>query len=224
MRPSRLGLAALAFATLAVAFAGCVHFQPDPTAKQIGKKPKVKVKFGVCAEGGEGCDVASNSGEESDGFGRLLVGFRVPKGTKAPDTFAPKTVAGAAGFTPGASAQLRRDDVYESELNDLAPKGKKYKWVGYQSDPVEGDGPFLEGTFKVKLGLPKHFDKKKFKVRPVIGGFADDSDPDAALTDCGSSLYELQDNGSPFVRWICIDDPSPDEVGTSIKVKIKHKN
>jgi hypothetical protein len=229
MRLGKLTVAALAFAALATVFAGCVHFTSGPTAKQIGKKPKVKVKFGVCAEGtapGNPCQPASNSDEASFGVGRLLVGFRVPKGTKTPDSFKPKAVVGAAGFTPGSSARLRRDDVYTSELNQLAPKGPKYKWVGYQSDPVQADmspQPSLEGTFSVKLGLPKDYDKRKFKVRPVIGGVADLSDPDFELPDCGSSPYELQDDGD-VAEWICIDDPSPDDVRKNIKVKLKRKD
>jgi hypothetical protein len=229
MRLGKLAVAGLAFAALATVFAGCVHFQSGPTVKQVGKKPKVKVKFEVCAEGSapeNPCQPASNSDEASLGAGRLLVGFRVPKGTKTPDTFRPKTVAGAAGFTPGSSAKLHRNDLYTSELNQLAPKGPKYKWVGYQSDPIRNDDeepvPFLEGTFKVKLGLPQDYDKKKFKVRPVIGGVADLSNPDFELPDCGSSPYELQDDGD-VAEWICIDDPSPSEVETNLKVKIKQK-
>src|SRR5918996_1190897 len=91
MGSGRVVLAGLASLALAAVFSGCVVFQQPPTLKQRGKKPEVVVKFRACMSStsmDSTCEDSGNSGNSGEpGDFRLLVGLRVPKGTKAPKSF-----------------------------------------------------------------------------------------------------------------------------------------
>ena len=96
----RVAIAGSASVALAAVLGGCVVFTAPPTVKQVGKKPKVAVKFEICLSSfnpGSDCADFGNSNDVFPGDYRLLLGFRVPKGTKAPQSFQPKQVTVTAG-------------------------------------------------------------------------------------------------------------------------------
>jgi hypothetical protein len=227
MRIAKYALIGLAAGALAVAFSGCVVFQGPIKAKQVGHSDKIKVRFKLCNsddQPGSTCPDFGNSedsgminGEATDE--RVLLGFRVPKGTKLPKTISPRGDEVQGEFT--------RFPLYKELLNQEAPKGRRYKWLGYESsrvvDNTMGTGPgadpwrYDDARFKLKLKLPRGFDAKRFKFRPVVGWFLPGDPPDPALV-CGPALYDYVDDADG--TRVCIDSPSPETVGKSIKVPI----
>jgi hypothetical protein len=127
--------------------------------------------------------------------GRVLIGFRVPKGTGAPPL-----IRSSDGFP----ISLKKVISYKRQLNGKAPKHKNQKWYGYRSDVLVGSGETGggEATFKVKFKIPRHYDRRNFKVRPVIGLQGLDLD---APVQCGPSVFV----GKTGANSLCIDSPSP---------------
>jgi hypothetical protein len=231
MRFGRVAVAGLSSLALAAVFSGCVVFQQPATIKQLGKKPKVSVKFRACMSisgPGSTCPDRGNS-EESAAFGdfRLLVGFRVPKGTEAPKSFEAGTFQTNGG---GASAPvLSRDASYKRELNQSAPRNaNKFKYLGYSSEPINVDddtGTSASALFRVKMTVPEDLVGKKFKVVPVLGSYqVSDAQPASDPIDCGPDPFESTGDQDYFDgEWrVCIDAPAQDEF-KPIKVKIKPK-
>jgi hypothetical protein len=231
MRFGRVALVGGALVAAAAVFSGCVVFTGPATVKQVGKKPKVKVKFEVCMSVPEpefGCDDSGNS-ESSSGPGdsRLLIGFRVPKGTKAPQSFEPASVETAN--PPAGTLVLSRDADYKRELNQKAPRNaKKFKYLGYSSEPIDvpGDTGGFTGSaaFKVKMQVPDNVVGKRFRVRPVVGVYMvnDEQQPATEPIDCGPDPFASEGTGPSETLKICIDSPSADNF-TNAKVKIKRK-
>jgi hypothetical protein len=192
------GVAAIGLA--AMLFAGCgVAFKGAPGGEQTSKK-KVKVSFTLCKEDEGACDTWNSSDEN-----RLLVGFRVPKKTKPPQEFASSS---------GLPIQLTRSASYKTELNQKAPKGKKYKWFGYLSDVLDL-GAEDEAGFAVKMKLPRNFKPKRFKVRPVAGF----TDGDVTEIACGDDIFEPEGPGG--ANSVCIYAPLESELNDNLKIKIK---
>jgi hypothetical protein len=180
--------------------AGCgVAFEGELAGKQAGKK-KVRVEFTLCKEDEGLCDTWNTSDEE-----RLLIGFRVPRGTKPPQEFS---------STSGLPVQLTRDADYKSELNQKAPKGKKYKWFGYLSGVLDLNSDD-DASFAVRMKLPREFNRKRFKVRPVAGFTA----PETAEVDCGADVFDPE--GDPEATAWCIYAPSEADIDENLKIKIK---
>jgi hypothetical protein len=214
---------AVMLGVLALALPGCVVFQSPPKAKQVADKPVVAVRFTLCGSSndpGTACPNLGNSGSVAAGVPtRILVGFRVPRGTKLPRLFKPKRVAGVAGATPASAAKFRRSPAYKRELNRKAPRNRaKFKWYGYESDPIQMDEVESSGRLKVRMRLPKDFAQSTFKVRPVVGSYQG-TDAHASFDGCGPDVFELQ-SGEDQPRVICIDDPSPQGTRKSIRVPI----
>jgi hypothetical protein len=230
MRFGRATIAGLASLALAGVFSGCVVFQQPPTLKQRGKKPEVVVKFRACMSSSSmdsTCEDTGNSGNNGEaGDFRLLVGLRVPKGTKAPKSFEAGTFQTS---TSGATGPvLSRNASYKQELNSKAPRNaKKFKYLGYSSQPIAlfGDtGDNASALFRVKMTVPKKLVGKKFKVLPVLGSYqVSDTQPASAPIDCGDDPF-ADDDGAYFSNeWgICIDAPAQDEF-KPLKVKVKPK-
>jgi hypothetical protein len=213
MRFGKAGVLGLALLAMTAVFSGCVVFDGPITAKQVGKKPKVKVEFTVCRSS-EGCPRLGNSDSTvQTGTVKLLLGFRVPKGTRAPQTIKPLSTAAVAGPVPPTAAVLRRNQDYKRELGQKAPKGKRFKYFGYESDPFQAEDSGA-ADFEVKFKLPKRFERPRFKVRPVVGGISGDG----PFETCGPDPFELFEE-----TVICIDDPSP-EAMQSIKAKVRLKD
>jgi hypothetical protein len=210
MRLSKLVAVALAFAGLAALLSGCLVFKTPVKGKQISQK-KVQVKFKICESSapGEsgGCANLGNSGEgaESDESARPLLGFRVPKGTRLPPQ-----IRSSQDFP----IVLRRETSYKQELNAKAPKNANFKYFGYRGDLFAGGGDSRdrEATFKVKMRLPKGYDRKNFKVRPVVGAQAVDT---GGPVDCGPSVFDAQTGANA----ICIDSPAPGQM-KNVRIKL----
>jgi hypothetical protein len=228
----RRGLIGLALAAVAATFSGCVVFAQPPTVKQLGKKPKVSVKFRACMSSiapGSTCPDRGNSDDTAAaGDFRLLVGFRVPKGTKAPRSFEAGTFQTNGGG--GSAPVLSRDASYKRELNQRAPRNaNKFKYLGYSSDPINVDddtGSNASALFRVKMTVPENLVGKKFKVLPVLGAYqVSDAQPASDPIDCGEDLYEEFDSDTSYfdgTYGVCIDAPAKD-VFRPLKVKIKPK-
>jgi hypothetical protein len=197
------GLRLAAVPLAALLLAGCgVAFNGEPAGKQVSKQ-KVAVEFTLCKEDEGVCDTWSSGGGDE----RLLIGFRVPKGTKPPQGLSSKS---------GLSVQLTRSADYKQELNQKAPKGKKYKWFGYISDVLDLTAED-EAGFKVRMKLPKDFRHRRFKVRPVAGFTASDT----TEVDCGDDVFNPEAGGTP-TAW-CIYAPPPENIGDNLKIKLsKH--
>jgi hypothetical protein len=210
MRLGKFSLAALAFVALAALFSGCLAFKGQPEAKQISKdEVRVKVRIcgsstsdpGDCPEGNKG-----PATDESTGPLTVLAGLRVPKGgVKVPRTL-------EAGQT---DLVLTKDADFKRELNQVAPKGNKYKWFGYSgTDTFTADSP--DARVKFILKLRKKFDKKFLKYRPTVGWRQED-----APTDCGADPFEFQGNVFDGDGRICINYPSENDTEKHLKVKLK---
>jgi hypothetical protein len=231
VRAGKGTLAGLALFALAGVFSGCVVFQQPATIKQLGKKPKVSVKFRACMSStspDSTCEDSGNSGNyAADGDFRLLVGLRVPKGTKAPKSFEAGTFQTSARGASGPV--LSRNASYKRELNQKAPRNaKKFKYLGYSSQPItipDDTGDNASALFRVKMTVPKDLVGKKFKVLPVLGSYqVSDAQPASDPIDCGPDPFESTGNQSYFdSEWrVCIDAPAQDEF-KPLKVKIKPK-
>jgi hypothetical protein len=105
----------------------------------------------------------------------------------------------------GFPISLKKVISYKRELNGKAPTRKNQKWFGYRSDPVIGSGETGGGvaTFKVKFKIPRHYDRRNFRVRPVIGVQAQALNSPVA---CGPDVFDGDMTGANSQ---CIDSPSP---------------
>jgi hypothetical protein len=139
MRKLRVG-ALLGAAALVVA--GCEpSFDGEPTGEQVGKR-KVAVSFKLC----EANNAGECSAEGADTSVEILVGFRVPRGTRVPDSFSSSS---------GVPVELSRNDEYKYHLNQLAPRdSKRFKWFGYRSEMFEAESPDVDrASFRVRMTL-----------------------------------------------------------------------
>lgn len=212
MSAARLGLA-LSALLLVSALAGCVVFKAPPKGKQVDEDT-VRVTFTVCASSadpGSTCpDLGNENDEAREGPNVLLLGFRVPIGSRLPDKLRP--------VRSDASGVLRRTSQYGGVLNDEAPTPVGFEWVGYRSAPKLTEEQ-VEAQFRVEIGLPRGFQEGRFRVRPVVGYFkpSDERPADSPIV-CGEALFqrEIGDDGER----ICIDSPTPDETATHISIPI----
>jgi hypothetical protein len=193
--------------------AGCVVFKTPVTGERVSKK-KVEVKFKVCESDVPGesgrCPKTGNSGEGTDAEpGRVLIGFRVPKGTGAPPQ-----IRSSDGFP----IVLKKVISYKRQLNAKAPKHDNQKWYGYRSDVQMGSGDTGggEATFKVKFKIPKGYDKRNFKVRPVLGVQAQALESPVA---CGPDVFDGDMTGANSQ---CIDSPAPSDMKNA-RIPLKKK-
>jgi hypothetical protein len=202
MRLVKLAGVGLGFVGTAAMLSGCVVFKTPVTGEQISKK-KVEVKFKVCESDVSGeagtCPKTGNSGGGANAEpGRVLIGFRVPKGTGAPPL-----IRSSDGFP----ISLKRVISYKRELNRKAPKHNNQKYFGYRSEAIVGSGESGggEATFKVKFKIPRGYDRRNFKVRPVIGVQGLDLD---APVNCGPDAFAAKTGANA----ICIDSPTASQM------------
>jgi hypothetical protein len=229
MLRGRVAIAGLASLALAAIFSGCVVFTQPLSVKQRGHKAQVVVKFRAClSEVDSTCDSGNSGNFPADGDFRLLVGFRVPKGTKAPQSFeASKFQTNAS---PGGTAPvLSRNASYKTELNQKAPRNaNKFKYLGYSSEPInhpDDTGTSGSALFRVKMTVPKGLVGKRFKVLPVLGSYqVSDAQPASDPIDCGDDPFESNGlGGLGDGEWrVCIDAPPQDDF-KPLKVKVKPK-
>jgi hypothetical protein len=200
----KLVVPGLLLAGFAVILSGCVVFKTPVTGERVSKR-KVEVKFKVCEsdvsdESGR-CGKRGNANEgTTEDPGRVLIGFRVPKGTGTPPQ-----IRSSDGFP----IVLKKVISYKRQLNGKAPKHNNQKWYGYRSDVLIGSGDTGggEATFKVKFKIPKGYDRRNFKVRPVIGVQATDLE---SPVQCGPDVFDGRNNTGANSQ--CIDSPAPDQM------------
>lgn len=212
-----------AAAVLALALGGCVNFAGEPTAKQIKKTPRVAVSFKACFWDEETCPGEINSPQQGSYPGHLLVGLRVPKGTKVPTSFSTRRIIGGEG-----QLILSRNRTYTQELNRKAPRRKNERWLGFSSRPVATDEHDAGQTavFRVVVRAPKRLLGKQFKVRPVVGWHSPVGDDDRVNVNCHKNVYmKLVGAGvDPYSQ--CISAPhqsSMDPVVVKLKKPKKKK-
>jgi hypothetical protein len=189
----------------ALVFAGCEpSFDGEPTGEQVGKR-KVTVDFTLC----EANDAGECSAQGIDNTVSILVGFRVPRGTRVPDSFASSS---------GTPVELTRNDEYKYHLNQLAPRNaERFKWFGYRSEIFQAASPDIErASFRVRMTLPEGYKRKRFKVRPVVGEMFE---PNAKEVDCGRSAYAPGDN--PRATATCIINPEEDQLDQDLAIPVK---
>ena len=217
---------AAVLAAAAIVLSGCVVFLGPVTSAQQDVIGKLRVSFTICASGfndGDdpdpeaedhpGCPDLGNVGDEADSGGtfQVLIAFRVPAGTGAPDTISTDPVP-----TPpaGGPISLSRSPTYESELQALAPS-PGFTWVGYISpaypfDDGADDVPAQSSQISVDFDLPKPADggpfAGPFRVRPVVGFRTAAGDfPASRRVSCGDGLF----GAGPFSSAVCVDAPTP---------------
>ena len=210
--------AGIALLALTVLISGCVEFVGEPRARQVAKKPKVDVVFKVCTLGNLNSKCEGNGIAASPG--RLLVAFRVPKGTKAPKRFKPRRVNGEG------SIRLARNPSYSKSLNERLPKPKAFRWIGYSSDEVTEEQLELADTaaFRVRLGVPKRLVGKRFRVTPVIGyaQIGEEQPVDAPIV-CAENPFKSTGTTNLQTSMLCIDDPAKRAELKPLTVKVKPK-
>ena len=209
--------AGIALLALTVVISGCVEFVGEPKARQVAKKPKVDVVFKLCTSGKPNtkCGV-----EALDPPGRLLVAFRVPKGTKVPKRFKPRRVNGEG------SIRLARNPSYSKSLNERLPKPKAFRWIGYSSGEVTKEQLELadKAAFRVRLGVPKRLVGKRFRVTPVVGvaQIGEEQPADAPIV-CAEDPFEGTGATNNQTLMHCIDDPAERAHLKPLAVKVKPK-
>jgi hypothetical protein len=226
MKLKRAGAIA-AVMLLGVALGGCVVFKGNVKVKQVGDKPKVEVKFKICNSDPDAanprCPDTGNSDSEgspssSTNGEAVLLGFRVPRGTKLPDRIRSRTA--------GVEGAFEALPEYAQQLNDIAPRRDGYKWFGYSAPPFDNvqagnDAPRFDlAGFKVKMRVPDRIVGERFKVRPVVGWY-DDAEIPGGL-DCGPDPFDYYNEGQDGLT-ICIDSPSRSKTRKSESVKIEPK-
>jgi hypothetical protein len=193
---------------LAFLFSGCVTFSGEPTAKQIGKTPRVAVSFKLCRWHPSTCPGEVNHPPTDSAWtdGHLLVGLRVPKGTKAPKSFSAQRIIGGEG-----NLRLVFNPTYTQELNRKAPRRKGERYVGYSSRPIATDVQ-QAGTvaaFRVVVRAPKRLLGKRFEVLPVLGWHARVGNGTHVNVNCAEPVFQKLDNGGGIDSWYsqCISAP-----------------
>ncbi len=187
----------------------------------------VAVKFKVCNSDTKGseprCPNLGNSGDEglqgvTTPGEAVLLAFRVPRGTELPERIRALTAGMEGAFEPLPQ--------YSQQLNDIAPRGRRFRWFGYSASPITdvnvgNDGQRCEAArFKVVMKVPDGIVGKRFKVRPVVGWYDDADIPDGL--DCGPNPFAYYPD-SAGESTICIDSPTRAQTRKSIKTKIEPK-
>jgi hypothetical protein len=208
------GRSVLAAASAVLMLSACVVFVAPPTGEQVSERA-VRIEFSVCASGPEDgtCPDRGNSNDDADPDeqNELLLAFRVPRGTRAPEAITPVTSPVAGELEPNRS--------YKRRLTAQAPTPDGYKWAAYRSNVVTTD-PEDVASFRVRFRLPRDFNRSNFKVRPVVGFFQPDAEhPAGTPIRCGPALYD-RDIDPEHGERACIDSPDPATVEKSIKIPI----
>lgn len=225
------GGALVALLVSMVVLGGCVSIQ-SVTSEQQEIVGKLRVTMTVCASGNvngpggaedhPGCPGKGNSDSTAFAFPdpvgpvQLLLAYRVPVGTGAPET-----ISATPAPAPPASGTIvgRRSPTYEAALQAAVPASPGSVWIGYLSDPYTfddgGEGAFAQSaTVTADFSLPPTADGApfvgSFRFRPVVGARQAGSPlfPTDRPVDCGANVYDT-DNGTGTV---CIDSPAPGPV------------
>jgi hypothetical protein len=215
MSGSRRRLLAVALVA-APLLSGCVVFKAPPKLEQTDERT-VRVSFSICAsydDDDSTCRDEGNSGSSAQNGDTsvVLMGFRVPEGTRMPREISPR-VSEVLGV-------LKRSRQYGRVLDDEAPTPVGFRWIGYRSGPETTNREDI-GRFKIDIKLPRDFSERRFRVRPVVGFYAPDppDHPAGAAIVCGLALFDRVDDDDGDRA--CIDSPSPDDAARHLSVRVE---
>ncbi len=194
----------VALLVLMLLLSGCVTIRSQSTAQRA--PGVITLAITVCASDDDqsvyaACDSSTgtdgtiqnteekhNSGEaQFDGLGQLLIAFRVPAATTAPQSFISD---GGDVFTLSPS--------YIAELVERFPPAAGFRWVGYLSSPKVFDHDDTSGlitTVRPEFGLPPQPDggpmATPLRWRAVAGFRPLDSAGQATQpVQCGNSCFD----------------------------------
>lgn len=208
--------AVLLLLAAAALLGGCVAIKsivPSHNGVVVGP---VQIQVTICANDVDsaphaGCPFQTNSSLEAvnDTY-QVLLGFRLPNGVTAPQSFV---------STAGEALTFTRSPSYEKELTRLVPPPDGRVWVGYLSSQYtlaySGAETARESTVAPAFGLPRPADGGpflgSFAFRPVVGGRQVGDTGEPLSTDpvnCGEGIDSLPT--------VCIDHPLEAQLGTDI--------
>ena len=189
---------------LASALSGCVSITSQ-TSQQLNTIGAVRLVTSVCFSSQPGCADKGNSNTGSGPGFQVLLGYRLPEDTSAPQAF---------NSVSGQPLTLSRDAGYAAELERLAPAGSGLKWVGYRSASVTSTPApnFTVGpSFALRPGDDGAPFSGPFNYRVVAGARVTPSNPNAPV-DCGSDL-----RGNSNSRTTCMDSPQLPDLSTDMQ-------
>jgi hypothetical protein len=202
MRPIRLATLALV-AVAALALTACYSIRSQ-TVSQLDGIGDVQIETTLCEDtsgfGGppNGCPVSNQPGGGSPT--NVLIAYRVPDGTGAPDTLDATTAGPPITFT--------QDQSYTDSLNSVAAAPSGEHWVGYKGDQSLGPDITVTGRFT----LPKPAGGKPFqgpfKYRTVVGfQHLNSQTPPQDPVVCNSDPTQPSPPNSNGTSAVCIDYP-----------------
>jgi hypothetical protein len=214
----RGGCVGAALALLTMTLSGCLSLKSNEASQTT--PGKITLKAVVCASkynraapdwldcqpGAGGKDILFRDNTRQDattpGFGQLLAGFRVPRGSVGPPTFA----------TKDTSFQL--SPSYTTELQRLFPASADQQWIGYISQVKEYNpttAATRAGDLNVEFRLPPPVGGTPiatFRWREVVG-FREGGNADAPVV-CGDD---------PIGKY-CVDSPPHSDLSNDLKTDV----
>ncbi len=204
MRKLSYPLLAIAALTLAAALSGCVSITGQ-ASQQLNTIGAVRLITSVCFSSQPGCADKGNSNTGSAPGFQVLLGYRLPEDTSAPQAF---------NTTSGQPLSFSRDASYGAELQRLAPAAAGLKWVGYRSVGLTST-PAPDFTVAPSFALRQGNDGEPFSgpfdYRVVAGGRTTPSNPNAPV-DCGADL-----RGDSNTKTSCVDSPPISDLSTDLQ-------
>jgi hypothetical protein len=210
----RRGCGVAALAVLTVALSGCLSLKTNGASQT--SPGKVTIKAVVCASkyvaplDWTDCQAnnvalkdAARADATQDGFGQILVAFRVPIGTLGPQSLSSKD---------GTSFAVSQS--YTAELQRLFAAPADQQWVGYISGVKEYKHAVAAnrvGELSVEFSLPKSADgtpRPTFRWRQVVG-FRQGGNADAPVV-CGND---------PVGKY-CVDSPPHDQISADVTTNV----
>lgn len=212
-------------AALLLGMSGCVAVS-DEKVEQLDQIGDVQIATMVCASrptatATDGCPLGNTQtpAVQSADF-QLLVSFRVPNTTRAPDKLVSDPDAGAdIALVPSPSLS--------SEMERLAPAPNGEQWVGYISGPLQyqATGGHYRALLLSRWGLDRAEDgtpfSGPFRHRTVVGYRTvrgEQGGPERPV-DCGDRLDGGTTGGSEYDY--CMDWPSPEELPNSVVTPVR---
>jgi Ca2+-binding RTX toxin-like protein len=220
-----------AFAVLAVGMSGCVIIKSN-SSTQLDGIGAVQVTTTFCAsdtdsnagysppdsdcqgptKGGNSNNDASNAGA---GSLQLLLAYRIPKASAAPDTIVTTNPGG------GSAVTFSQNSSYGAELQGLAPAGSSQQWVGYVSN-VQG---YTEASANQYFTVAPEFTllqqadgapyEGPFNYRVIVGfRRVDGSNPASRAVDCGAAITTMFNDGPGDM--ICADSPASGSISSNL--------
>ena len=182
----------------ALALGGCVAVTEE-AERQLEEVGPVEVRTVVCASRPPECPAGNDGRPAGSGEYQLLVGYRVPAATVAPETVVAEENLLSLTPSPSLTAELQR----------LAPAAPGLKWAGYASGPFtyEASGGPSAAALVAVFGLVRPADGRPFTgpflLRTVVGYRTVDPGAERPVA-CGDSL----EGGTGDTR--CMDWPGPE--------------